>query len=120
MNTEFDEYKKKNFDPTIIKGVEYGDRWSKGIPHHPKSEKLFKRIAELDFFTNDDYFCWDHGGDGDNGETLMFLFDIYFEEDDKNPNCVYCDKPFSKTDFIKPPYFNEKTNTYVCGCKGWD
>ena len=37
----------------------------------------------MDWFYGDDYFCWKKGGDGDNGETLMFELDIYFEEQDK-------------------------------------
>jgi hypothetical protein len=26
-----------------------------------------------------DYFCWKTGGDGDNGETLMYQMDAFFE-----------------------------------------
>lgn len=40
-------------------------------------------IERMDWFYGDDYFCWKKGGDGDNGETLMFELDIYFEEQDK-------------------------------------
>jgi hypothetical protein len=58
-------------------------RWEKGIPHHPESEKLMKAIADIDFVLCDDYFCWKTGGDGDNGETLMYEMDIYFEAKDK-------------------------------------
>ena len=38
----------------------------------------------------------------------------------EEPKCVYCEKPFSKSGFKDPPYLNKETNTYVCGCKGWD
>lgn len=58
------------------------ERWEKGVEHHPESERLFKELAELDFKYNDDYFCWKSGGDGDNGETLMFLLDMIFERRD--------------------------------------
>jgi hypothetical protein len=34
----------------------------------------------LDFIFLDDYFCFKSGGDGDNGEQLMYLLDIYFDE----------------------------------------
>ena len=34
------------------------------------------------FYDNSDYFCWKTGGDGDNGEILAFVLDIYFEEQD--------------------------------------
>jgi hypothetical protein len=53
-------------------------RWEQGIPHHPKSIELYKFIADLDF-KNGDSFCFKCGGDGDNGEDLMYLLDVYFE-----------------------------------------
>jgi len=64
------------------KNIEYniGKRWEQGINHHPESYKLYKRIAELDLKHGDDFFCFKKGGDGDNGEHLMYLLDIYFEE----------------------------------------
>ena len=31
-------------------------------------------------FENEDYFCFKSGGDGDNGEILMDLFDYYFQK----------------------------------------
>ena len=68
-----------------IDGVEYdiNKRWEEGTPHHPKSEELFKKIQEVDFIWNGDAFCWKYGGDGDNGESLMYVLDIIFEEEDK-------------------------------------
>ena len=59
------------------------ERWRKGISHNPKSIKLAKAIFEIDLKYNNDYFCWKLGGDGDNGEQLMYLLDIYFEEENK-------------------------------------
>ena len=38
------------------------------------------RLMEIDYKYNDDFFCWKIGGDGDNGELLMYELDIYFEE----------------------------------------
>jgi len=69
---------------TYIPEVEYdiNERWENGTDHHPKSEELFKRIADIDFKHCNDYFCWKSGGDGDNGETLMYILDIIFEEDE--------------------------------------
>jgi hypothetical protein len=69
---------------TRIPGVEYdiNVRWEKDTPHHPESVKLFKRMAEIDWDFCGDYFCWKQGGDGDNGETLMYELDILFEERD--------------------------------------
>ncbi len=57
-------------------------RWEDGIDHHPKSEELVRAIADLDFKYGDDYFRFKIGGDGDNGEHLMYLLDIYFEIQD--------------------------------------
>jgi len=62
-------------------------RWEEGIDHHPKSEELYAEIAHLDFKYGDDRFCFKSGGDGDNGEHLMYLLDIYFEQkDEENEN----------------------------------
>lgn len=58
-------------------------RWENGKVHHPKSIELMDIIAEIDFELCDDYFCWKTGGDGDNGECLMYEMDIYFEAKDK-------------------------------------
>ncbi len=68
-------------------------RREQGIDHHPKSKEIFKAIENNDLKYGDDYFCWKSGGDGDNGEHLMYLLDIYFEQQDidrrKNEfNCV--------------------------------
>ena len=62
------------------------ERWEKGIPHDPRSEHLYRFIAELDFKECGDSFGFKSGGDGDNGETLMYLFDEYFSRHDaENP-----------------------------------
>ncbi len=55
------------------------DRWSLGVDHHPKSLELMKFLCEIDFKAYGDYFSWKMGGDGDNGETLMYQMDAYFE-----------------------------------------
>ena len=67
-----------------FEGINYNlnDRWEKGVVHHPKTLALMKRVSELDFFFNSDYFCWKMGGDGDNGEALAFVLDLYFEEEE--------------------------------------
>ncbi len=54
-------------------------RWESGTPHHPKSVALFKVLEGIDWKHGGDYFCWKSGGDGDNGEHLMYELDIYFE-----------------------------------------
>jgi len=60
-------------------GITSKDRWSEGTPHDPRSERLFRFIQEHDYKDMGDTFCWKCGGDGDNGETLMFQLDAYFE-----------------------------------------
>ena len=54
-------------------------RWEKGTDHHPKSEDLMEHLMGIDFVFVDDHFCWKKGGDGDNGEALMYEMDMYFE-----------------------------------------
>lgn len=62
-------------------------RWEDGVDHHPVSEKIVRAIAEIDFKYGGDFFCFKLGGDGDNGEHLMYLLDIYFEQlDEKKAN----------------------------------
>lgn len=70
-------------------------RWEKGIEHDPRSVKLFESIADLDFRVNNDYFCWKSGGDGDNGEILMYLLDIHFYKEDPEWSPRTVEKPVS-------------------------
>lgn len=56
------------------------ERWEKGVEHDPRSVAIFEGISKIDFEECGDYFCWKSGGDGDNGETLMYLLDVYFEK----------------------------------------
>ena len=60
-------------------GLTVKNRWEDGVPHHPTSERLMSFLAEHDFKDYSDHFCWKLGGDGDNGETLMFQMDAFFE-----------------------------------------
>lgn len=61
-------------------------RWEQGIPHNPKSIELFKALEDIDLKYGGDFFCWKSGGDGDNGEHLMYEMDIYFESMAAMPN----------------------------------
>jgi hypothetical protein len=56
------------------------ERWEQGIDHDPRSHKLYDAIAKIDYEECDDSFCFKSGGDGDNGEQLMYLLDLYFED----------------------------------------
>lgn len=59
------------------------DRWGDDSDHHPMSERLMKFLEEHDLKDYNDYFCFKVGGDGDNGETLMYEMDAFFELLDK-------------------------------------
>jgi hypothetical protein len=67
----------------VLKTIDINTRWEKGIGHDPRSEEIVRWIADYDFKFCDDYFCWKIGGDGDNGETLMYELDEYFAAKDK-------------------------------------
>ena len=54
-------------------------RWEAGTDHHPESKMLFHYLAKIDWSHGNDYFHWSSGGDGDNGEHMMYEMDIYFE-----------------------------------------
>ena len=54
-------------------------RWENGVPHHPQSRRLMKFLEEHDLKDCGDSFNWKTGGDGDNGEALMYEMDSYFE-----------------------------------------
>jgi len=57
-------------------------RWEQGMDHHPESIKTVKALGDLDFYLGGDMLCVKSGGDGDNGEHMMYLLDIYFEARD--------------------------------------
>jgi len=74
--------KKKNltdYEKAKELGLTNIDRWGEGVEHHPKSIRLIAFLIEHDFEDYCDYFCWKSGGDGDNGETLMYQMDAFFE-----------------------------------------
>jgi hypothetical protein len=52
------------------------------MEHDPRSEEIVRALVEIDFSDFDDYFCWKVGGDGDNGEALMYELDLYFKRKD--------------------------------------
>ena len=58
-------------------------RWEEGIEHHPKSASIVHAISAIDNVCASNYFDWRVGGDGDNGETLMYQLDVVFELEDK-------------------------------------
>ena len=77
--------------------VEY--RHEQGVEHHVKAKEMFKLISNADRFFGEDYFCWKSGGDGDNGEILMYqlsaLFEYLEQTEGKNVLSRYLDKDAS-------------------------
>jgi hypothetical protein len=65
-----------------MKRLTVEERWEQGVDHDPRSCALFDSIRKIDEQYNDDYFDWKAGGDGDNGEMLMYLLDVHFELQD--------------------------------------
>ena len=62
--------------------VDIAVMWSSGTPHDPRSVKLAEEIAEIDWLFCDDSFGFSFGGDGDNGEILLYALDILFKLQD--------------------------------------
>ena len=60
-------------------GLTQQNRWEQGILHHSMSERLMRFLADHDFNDYNDSFQWNLGGDGDNGESLMYEMDAFFE-----------------------------------------
>lgn len=52
-----------------------------GTPHSAKTKRFYEALSQLDF-ENGDFFEFKSGGEGDNGEHLMYLLDILFEKGD--------------------------------------
>jgi len=51
------------------------ERWEEGIDHHPKSDEVREVFRE-----HDTYGQFEFGGDGDDGEQILYYLDIYFEQ----------------------------------------
>jgi len=64
--------------------LDINKRWEQGMEHDSRSVALFEKLSEIDFNYGGDYFCWKRGGDGDNGEHMMYEMDIMFEQEDSS------------------------------------
>lgn len=62
--------------------------WENGVPHDPRSVAIYDSISKIDYEENGDEFGFKSGGDGDNGETLMYLLDVHFSRLDKKAKKV--------------------------------
>jgi len=71
-STEVQEAKEKK--------NEVNRRWEEGVEHDPRSVALAKALADIDYKQGGDYFDFKFGGDGDSGEELCFLLDIFFAQ----------------------------------------
>lgn len=58
------------------------ERWERGIDHDPRSVEIAKALEDIDMEQGGDSLCWKFGGDGDNGEQLLYALDVYFERKD--------------------------------------
>jgi hypothetical protein len=52
--------------------------------HDSRSITLYEFISQLDFNEAGDAFGFVSGGDGDNGEHLMYLLDCWFASKDES------------------------------------
>lgn len=72
-----------DYDRAVKAGLTTIDRWGIGREHHPKSVRMMEFLKKHDWQDYGGFFDWSTGGDGDNGETLMFQMDALFELMDK-------------------------------------
>jgi len=70
--------------PSPSKELSINERWEQGVDHDPRSVALYESIAKIDFEDCSDSFGFKSGGDGDNGEALMYILDVHFERLDKS------------------------------------
>jgi len=54
-------------------------RWEEGTEHHPKALELMEFLMDYDYKEMGDSLGWKIGGDGDNGENLLYALSVYFE-----------------------------------------
>ena len=60
-------------------GVVLEGRWEQGTDHHPEASKSLRELFSLDFQEYNDFFDWNVGGDGDNGEILIEQYSVILE-----------------------------------------
>lgn len=70
---------KDDYERASEAGLTKKNRWEDGIEHHAMSVRLMEFLSSHDFNDYGDCFYFKMGGDGDNGETLMFEMDAFFE-----------------------------------------
>lgn len=69
----------KQMQPVEVKAtILPEDRWEQGVDHDERTYSIYRFLQEYDHKFNDSELDLKSGGDGDNGETLMYLLDEYF------------------------------------------
>jgi hypothetical protein len=68
--------------PKVKVTITPDDRWEQGIDHDERSVEIFEFMAKYDSKFGGDSMELSSGGDGDNGESLMYLLDEYFAAKD--------------------------------------
>lgn len=72
-------YRTNDYKKAHELGLTKLNRWEDGIEHHPMSKRIVGFMEDHDFNDYDDAMCIKSGGDGDNGEHMMYLMDAFFE-----------------------------------------
>lgn len=57
---------------------DFGKWWELGLEHDQEAEELARLIGAIDYVYGGDAFCFKFGGDGDNGEWLIYLIEAAF------------------------------------------
>lgn len=66
----------------VKESIPLAERLEKGIPHDERSEEVYQFLEAYDFRFGNDFFEFKAGGDGDNGEHLLYLLDEFFANKD--------------------------------------
>lgn len=67
----------------VRKHIDVNERWEQGIDHDPRSKELLKFMSEYDAKFCNLALDLSYGGDGDIGESLMYLMDEFFAAKDE-------------------------------------
>jgi hypothetical protein len=87
------------------------DRWEKDVDHHPEAVRIYGLLDESDWCFSKDYFGWKSGGDGDNGEILMYSLSILLELEEAHSE--------SRVDDRRYPLRHGSAEVVHCVCGAW-
>lgn len=103
------------YKESVELGLTQVDRWGEGVSHHKNSEMLMTFLKEHDFQDYGNYFDFRTGGDGDNGETLMYQMDAFFEYMDGASDLQA--NPYMKLYVVEYPESGKQSRNYSTGTK---